>query len=94
MSPASGSTALDMLVREEDLTRMRVALPRLSADDRELLDRCYIGGETVTAIAASTGEPAERLRKRKSRALSRLRELLGCSRDASHESARSSMEEQ
>jgi DNA-directed RNA polymerase specialized sigma24 family protein len=36
-----------------------------------------VDGERVSAIAARLGEPAERVRKRKSRALERLRQELG-----------------
>jgi DNA-directed RNA polymerase specialized sigma24 family protein len=63
---------------------MSHALASLPAVDRELLECCFVQGERVAAIAARTGEPADRIRKRKSRALERMREVL--SRSAgSHE---------
>ncbi|MGQ0642120.1 MAG: RNA polymerase sigma factor [Gemmatimonadaceae bacterium] len=77
---------LDVLVREEDCARVRIALRALSARDRTLLRRCFMHGESIGKIAADLGEPAERMRKRKSRALQRLAELInGRSRPARHE---------
>jgi RNA polymerase sigma factor (sigma-70 family) len=82
--PAPGPSALDVLVRAEERDAMSHALASLPAVDRELLECCFVQGERVAAIAARTGEPADRIRKRKSRALERMREVL--SRSAgSHE---------
>jgi len=70
---------LDQLVTADEVTAVRTALRRLSADDQALLHRCFVHGERIGEIAAELGEPAERLRKRKSRALQRLAALLpGC----------------
>lgn len=77
---------LELLVNEEQRRRMDHALRHLAQVDRDLLRRCYVDGERVTEIASQTGEPAERIRKRKSRALERLRQLLR----RGHESAASS----
>jgi RNA polymerase sigma-70 factor (ECF subfamily) len=68
---------LDRMIDDQERGAMDGALARLDPDDRELLRRCYVAGETVAAIAADLGEPASRVRKRKSRALQQLRALLG-----------------
>ena len=70
------ASPLDQLVSRERTERVRAALSRLDREDRELLERFYWAGERVVDIAAVSGEPAERIRKRKSRALARLRALL------------------
>lgn len=67
--------ALSALVSAAERARVRGALARLTRDDRELLQLCYYDGLTPGEIAARLGEPAERVRKRKSRALERLREV-------------------
>jgi RNA polymerase sigma factor (sigma-70 family) len=66
---------LDALVRDEEIARMRVALERLSSTDRELIQLTFIECLSPRALAARLHEPSERVRKRKSRALERLREL-------------------
>jgi RNA polymerase sigma-70 factor (ECF subfamily) len=68
--------SLDTLVRAEERDAVTSALATLPATDRELLERCFVRGERVATIAAGLGEPADRIRKRKSRALERLRERL------------------
>jgi RNA polymerase sigma-70 factor, ECF subfamily len=73
-SPAA--SALESLIRAEDRFRLGHALGTLRASDRELLELCFVRGETVAEIARRRREPAERIRKRKSRALERLREEL------------------
>jgi RNA polymerase sigma-70 factor (ECF subfamily) len=73
--PAASS--LEALVRAEDRERVRRALAQLPAADRELLRRCFVDGDRLVDIAQSLGEPPERVRKRKSRALERMRVLLG-----------------
>ncbi len=73
---ASDPSPLELLVRAENVERVRRALKRLSRDDRELLRRCFEGGERIVDIARELDEPQERLRKRKSRALARLKEQL------------------
>ncbi|MDB4874760.1 MAG: polymerase sigma factor [Gemmatimonadetes bacterium] len=68
-------SALDLLVRDEEVERMRAALARLSSGDRELLHLAFVENLSPRAVAARMREPAERVRKRKSRALARLREV-------------------
>lgn len=68
---------LDTLARAEQVDAVARAVAQLPRDERELLRRCFVEGARVVDIAASAGEPPERVRKRKSRALQRLRELLG-----------------
>jgi DNA-directed RNA polymerase specialized sigma24 family protein len=76
------ANALDALVRAEDLAAMRRALAELPNADVDLLKRCFVAGESVATIARSTGDPADRVRKRKSRAIARLRHSLGLSPNA------------
>lgn len=73
-SPAA--SALDALIRAEERSRLSRAMAGLRASDRRLLERCFVDGMTVADIARRLGEPAGRIRKRKSRALGRLRNLL------------------
>jgi len=70
-------SALDAIVAMEERQHLALALQRLPDDDRELLRRCYVDGEGLVEIARSSGEPDHRIRKRKSRALDRLRSLMG-----------------
>jgi len=72
--PAAASDALSALVSAGEQARVRDALTRLPPSDRELLQLCYFEGLTPGEIAGRLGEPAERVRKRKSRALERLRQ--------------------
>ena len=67
---------LEALVRKEQATLVGEALAELPRRDRVLLRRCFVDGERVVDIAADLGEPAARVRKRKSRALARLRPRL------------------
>lgn len=73
---------LDELVSDEDVRIVQRALGQLSESDSELLHRCFVLGERIGQIAEALGEPAERLRKRKSRALERLGEVLRPPSDA------------
>lgn len=66
-------TPLESLIRKEEVERVGHALARLPRRDRELLERCYVHGERLVDIARRLGEPVERVRKRKSRALARIR---------------------
>lgn len=68
--------ALEQLITDEEAGRVLGALRRLSAGDRQLLERCFIDGERIGAIARTLGEPEGRVRVRKLRALRRLRDLL------------------
>ena len=65
---------LRVLVTKEERRRVRGALLELSAADRDLLHLSFYEGLTPAEIAQRSGEPAARIRKRKSRALHRLRE--------------------
>lgn len=71
--PSNASDVLSALVSTAERTRVRDALSRLATADREVLRLCYFEGLTPAEIAVRFGEPAERVRKRKSRALERLR---------------------
>ena len=73
---ATDPSPLEQLVRSDEIARVMRALDRLSRGDRDLLRRCFVHGERVADIARALGQPQERLRKRKSRALARLRERL------------------
>jgi RNA polymerase sigma-70 factor (ECF subfamily) len=68
---------LEQIVTRDQRKRVREALDQLSDDDRALLRRCFVEGERIGRIAEELGEPPERLRKRKSRALARLAKVLG-----------------
>jgi RNA polymerase sigma factor (sigma-70 family) len=73
---APAESTLEALIAAEHIAKVRQGLAQLGSADRELLQRCYVAGERVAEIARVCGEPAERIRKRKSRALERLRQLL------------------
>jgi RNA polymerase sigma factor (sigma-70 family) len=93
--PGPGKGPLDALVSADEAARVRRALARLVPGDRALLCRCFVDGERIGAIAEALGEPAERVRKRKSRALQRLAALLGAERtEDGHDSRASAMERQ
>lgn len=79
-----GHDALDLAVTSEENQRVQAALERLDPADQHLLRLSFFDGLTPIQVGALMGEPAERIRKRKSRALERLREaFLGSAR--SHE---------
>lgn len=71
--PARGPSPLEQVISTEERERVARALAALPRADQELLHACYVAGERLADIAARLGEPAERVRKRKSRALARLR---------------------
>ena len=89
-SPDLMHTLSDALpAREGVLQARRGALPdcmeRLPANDRELIEQRYAGGETVLEIAQRTGRPAQALYK----ALGRIRRtLMKCIDDALTESGK------
>lgn len=66
---------LEALITEEEEARVRRAVMAMAPEERELLVRCFVRGERVAELARRLGVPASRVRKRKSRALSRLREI-------------------
>lgn len=71
--PGAGTDPLDRLVADEEATRVHEALEALSPEDRRLLRLCFYEGLAPGEVAARLGEPGTRIRKRKSRALERLR---------------------
>ncbi len=82
--PGDGLTAL---VSREEQDRLHEALQQLSDSDRELLRLSFFDGLTPAQIAERWGEPSERIRKRKSRALMRLREAFFGGAPTGHDSA-------
>ncbi|GMV05836.1 MAG: hypothetical protein AMXMBFR53_21130 [Gemmatimonadota bacterium] len=75
--PAPHPDPLQRLVAGERVELLRQALRRIPSQERRLLRRIFVEGERVADIARRAGEPAERIRQRKFRALRRLRELMG-----------------
>ncbi len=73
---STGDDPLTALITAEERERVRLALTQLSARDREILRLSFFEGLGPVDIAERSGEPALRVRKRKSRALSRLRRAL------------------
>ena len=61
------------LISNEEQHAVHRALGALSVNDREILHASFFLGMTPAEVARQSGEPAERVRKRKSRALERLR---------------------
>jgi RNA polymerase sigma factor (sigma-70 family) len=86
---ASGPEAdpLSALVDEEQKGRLREALGQLGESDRDLLRLCYSDGLSPSELAERLGEPATRIRKRKSRALERLRRAFFGEREEESRSA-------
>jgi len=72
--PSTNGDALSALVSAIERARVRDVLGQLAPSDRELLRLCYFEGLTPSELAERLGEPADRVRKRKSRALERLRQ--------------------
>ncbi|NIW75629.1 MAG: sigma-70 family RNA polymerase sigma factor [Gemmatimonadetes bacterium] len=83
---AASTDALGALISEEEKERLRLALERLSKDDHEILYLSYFEGLTPAQIADREGEPPARVRKRKSRALERLRRAFLGKTKTRHES--------
>lgn len=65
--------ALSTIISTAEHAAVHAALARMSPEDRELVRMSFFDGLTPADIADQLGEPAERIRKRKSRALERLR---------------------
>jgi len=79
--------ALSVLISAQEKERLRQALRRLSAGELEILHLSYMEGLTPAQIAERLDEPPHRIRKRKSRALSRLRRAFLGDTTTGHESA-------
>lgn len=78
---------LSAAITADERERVRDALDRLSDGDRTLIRLTFFDGLSPAEVAARLGEPSLRVRKRKSRALERLRRIfLG---GAGHDSAAS-----
>lgn len=75
--PAPDDDALDQLVRREDAARLRAALARLPADERELVLLRYAAGLTSAQIGELLGLSAGATRMRLSRVRERLALDLG-----------------
>lgn len=71
--PASTEDALGRAIAAEEREQVRAALRRLSTGDRRILHLSFYEGLTPAEVGERLGEPALRVRKRKSRALERLR---------------------
>jgi RNA polymerase sigma-70 factor (ECF subfamily) len=84
---------LSALITDEERNRVRRALARLSPADRDILHLSFFEGLTPVEIAERIGEPALRIRKRKSRALRRLREAFSRGAGTGHESGSSKTDE-
>jgi RNA polymerase sigma-70 factor (ECF subfamily) len=96
--PEAGHTStaddpLTALINSEKRDRVRQALTQLSAGDREILHLSFFEGLTPVEIAGQLGEPAPRIRKRKSRALARLRRVFLGRTGTCHESVSSTTDE-
>lgn len=73
--PATEEDSLGAMVSAEQAARVRAALERLSAGDRQILRLSFFEGLTPQQVAERVGEPSPRVRKRKERALERLRKV-------------------
>ncbi len=71
---ATAHDPLDALIAEAERTRLTTAFGALPAKDQRLLRLCYYEDRSPSEVADLLGEPPERVRKRKSRALDRLRQ--------------------
>lgn len=80
----SSDDPLGSLITAEERDQVRRALAQLAPGDRDILHLSFFEGLSPAEIAERLGEPALRIRKRKSRALRRLREAF--SRGTGHES--------
>lgn len=70
---ATHADPLEALITEAETERLRLAFRALSHADQQLLRLCFHDEQTPAEVAATLDEPPERVRKRKSRALDRLR---------------------
>ena len=84
--PDPDSDPLSLIISKQQREQLRVALVELSAADQEILHLSFFEGLTPAEIADRLNEPAERIRKRKSRALLRLRSAFLEKTETGHES--------
>ena len=63
------------LLLEEQRQQVRDALGQLSPGDRDILRRAFVAEQSLEEIAAAIGIPNAAVRKRKSRALERLKKI-------------------
>jgi len=73
--PASDEDSLGAMVSAEQAGRVHAALEQLSAGDRQILRLSFFEGLTPQQVAERVGAPSARVRKRKERALERLRKV-------------------
>jgi len=78
--------ALAQLISREERDSVHSALARLSDNDRQIIEMSFFQGLTPAEIADRLQESAERIRKRKSRALARLRDAFLADPSGGHES--------
>jgi len=70
---ATAPDPLAELITAEETERLRSALSRLAAPDLDLLRFAFVEGLSGPELGTRLSQPAERIRKRKQRALERLR---------------------
>lgn len=66
----------DALILEEERNQVRQAVDKLDVNDREVLQRVYSSDDSLEEVAKALGIDYAALRKRKSRALERLRKIM------------------
>ena len=86
LHPSRGADALRVLVGMEERDRVRAALAGLTEADQEILRLTFFEGRASVELAHRLGEAEATIRKRKSRALARLRRAF-LDRDAPSRSA-------
>jgi RNA polymerase sigma factor (sigma-70 family) len=78
---------LESLISAAESKRLEAAFRVLSADDQKLLRLCFHEGRSPAEVATMMGEPGDRVRKRKERALDRLRHAFLGADTPSHDDA-------
>ena len=93
LSPSSD--ALQLLISEEQKVLVDQMMAELSPQARECLRLSFFRGLSPREIALRLGEPAARIRKRRSRALQKIREAIqqGAGSEEGHETERQSTRE-
>ena len=71
------STPVGQAQRRESLRRMQAALAALPAEQRDVVERYYLQGQTYEQIAAATGRTKDAVRGIGFRARKNLREIMG-----------------